>query len=416
LSPEEQDKFGQQLVALSLTRALSPSTTLSSVAYRHSASGGYDYFFLPDRYRFELEHAWYGVTSTLSTTRGALALAGGINANTYDRDHRAFLRPDLATSLYDNTGHKDDASAFAKATLTRGRVAWFGDVQARWARFGYTPDPRAGIDARAIDWAFVNPRAGVRVALPGAWSAYVSYGLTTREPTRSDLFAGEDDLNAGNVAALGDFARVRPERVANLESGVRWAARGSAFEANVYSMDFRDDIARIGAPTASGSVLRRNVGASYRRGLEVDARWQAHPRVALTTNGAWSTNRIRRFTDSSRGTPIVRENVEPLLTPRLLTTHAVEFMPAVGTTLRAEGRYQSRAFLDNTSSPDRVLPDFYVADLSAARTWRRWEASVRVFNIGNTQKFGSGSVDSDGTARYFVLPARAWHVTLTTTF
>jgi iron complex outermembrane receptor protein len=416
LSPEELDKFGQQMFALSVSHSANDALTLNTTVYRNSASGNYDFFFDADRYRFGLAHTWYGVTSAATIERGNLQVNTGVNANTYQRAHRGFLRPDLTTSLYDNTGHKQDASAFAKATLDQGRIRWFADVQTRWARFRYEPDPRAGIDERSIDWVFFNPKAGATVQLGGAWSAYASYGLTTREPARSDLFAGDDDLNAGNVADYGDFTRVKPESVRDLEAGVTWAAAGRSLQANVYSMDFRNDIARIGPPTASGSIVRRNVGASYRRGVEVDGRWQLAPRVALGGNAALSTNRIRSFTDSSRGTPVVRRNVEPLLTPRFMSAQRLELAASKAITLTVEGRYQSRAYLDNTSSPDRVLPDFFVLDATARATWSRYSLTLRGANLGDTQKFGSGSVSGSGTVRYFVLPARAVFATFDVSF
>jgi len=416
LAPDELDRFGQQMFALSLSHAATDAVTLTSTLYRNSASGNYDYFDGDDRYRFGLAHTWYGITSAASIQRGALQVNTGVNANTYQRAHRAFLRPDLVTSLYDNTGHKQDASVFAKATLDRGRVRWFADLQGRWATFRYAPDARAGIAERDIDWLFFNPKAGATVRLSGSWNAYASYGLTTREPARSDLFAGEDDLNASNVADYGDFSRVKPESVRDFEAGVTWNAAGRTLQANVYSMDFRNDIARIGPPTASGSIVRRNVGSSYRRGVEVDGRWQLTPRIAIGGNAALSTNRIASFTDSSRGTPVVRRNVEPLLTPRVMTSQRLEFSPARAIALTVEGRYQSRAYLDNTSSADRVLPDFFVLDATARASWSRYALTLRGANLGDTQKFGSGSVSGSGTVRYFVLPARALFATVDVAF
>lgn len=416
LAPDELDRFGQQMFALSLSHAATDAVTLTSTLYRNSASGNYDYFDGDDRYRFGLAHTWYGITSAASIQRGALQVNTGVNANTYQRAHRAFLRPDLATSLYDNTGHKQDASVFAKATLDRGRVRWFADLQGRWATFRYEPDVRAGITERDIDWLFFNPKAGATVRLADGWNAYASYGLTTREPARSDLFAGEDDLNASNVADYGDFSRVKPESVRDFEAGVTWNAAGRTLQANVYSMDFRNDIARIGPPTASGSIVRRNVGSSYRRGVEVDGRWQLTPRVAFGGNAALSTNRIASYTDSSRGTPVVRRNVEPLLTPRVMTSQRLEFSPARAIALTVEGRYQSRAYLDNTSSADRVLPDFFVLDATARASWSRYALTLRGANLGDTQKFGSGSVSGSGTVRYFVLPARAIFATVDVSF
>ena len=77
-----------------------------------------------------------------------------------------------------------------------------------------------------------------------------------------------------------------------------------------------------------------------------------------------------------------------------------------------EGRYQSRAFLDNTSSADRTLPDYYTVDASARVAVRDFTLMVRGVNLGDTQKFGSGAVSGSGRVRYFVLPARAMFVTL----
>jgi len=412
LARDELDKFGQQMVALSYTRLVSGATSLNTTVYRNSASGKYDYFDGPDRYQFGLAHSWYGVTSAVNRESGNLQLNVGINANTYQRAHRAWLRPDPAP-LYDNTGHKQDASAFVKASYDVGRARWFADLQARHAGFRYEPDQNAGIAERSIDWTFLNPKAGVTVRVADGLSAFASYGATTREPARSDLLAGDDDLNAGNVADYGDFTRVRPESVRDAELGVRLTRTSYDLSANLYSMDFTNDIARIGAPTASGAVLRRNVGSSYRRGLEVDGTWRVTPQWTLGGNAAWSTNLIKQFTDSSRGTPVLRRNVEPLLTPRLVSAQRVQFAPTSSWQLLVEGRYQSRAFLDNTSSADRVLADFYVVDAAVRYTRNRYSLVVRGVNVGDTQKFGSGSVSGSGTVRYFVLPARAVNVTAT---
>ncbi|MEO6445807.1 MAG: TonB-dependent receptor [Gemmatimonadaceae bacterium] len=411
LAPDERDRFTQQMVALSHTRIASANTSLTTTLYRNSASGHYDYFYLPDRYQFGLAHAWYGLTSAINQRRGNVQLNAGVNANTYERAHRAFLQPDLASPLYDNTGHKDDVSAFAKLAVESGRFRWFGDLQARHARFRYAPDANAGIDGRSVDWTFFNPKAGVTLNLGDGVSAFASYGATTREPGRNDMFAGDDDMNASNVDAIGDLSRVKPERVRDAELGLSVSRAAWQLSANLYSMDFRNDIARIGAPTATGLILRRNVGASYRRGLELDASWRGSSRLTLAGNASWSSNRIRQFTDSSGDSPLTRRNVEPLLTPRFTSTHRAELMVTREVDVSVEGRYQSTAFLDNTSNAQRVLPASYLLD--AAARWRRsgYALVVRGTNLGNSERFGSGSVSGSGEVRYFVLPPRSVFVT-----
>ncbi len=409
LNPDEHDKFNQQMIALAYTHLFDARTSVNTTLYRNSAGGNYDYFYLPDRYRYNLQHWWYGLTSAVNAERGDWQLNAGVNANTYERAHRAYLRP--STQLYDNAGHKDDASAFAKISLDAGRIRWFADLQGRWAHFRYIPDANAGIGERSKTWAFFNPKLGATYRVGNGVSAYASYGLTSREPARSDLFAGEDDLNSTNVGDYGDFSRVKPESVRDAEVGITWTRRDFDLSANVYSMDFRNDILRVGAPTASGSILRRNVGSSYRRGLELDATYRGLKRLVVGGNATISTNRIASFTDSSRGTPVVRKNVEPLLTPRFLSAQRAELLVTPNVTVALEGRYQSRAFLDNTSSADRVLPAYYLLDGSVRATFGRYALMVRGGNLGDTQKFGSGSVSGEGEVRYFVLPARAVFVT-----
>jgi iron complex outermembrane receptor protein len=209
---------------------------------------------------------------------------------------------------------------------------------------------------------------------------------------------------------------VKPESVRDAELGITWSRATMDVSANLYSMDFRNDIARIGAPTASGSILRRNVGNSYRRGIEVDAAYRGISRVVLAGNATWSQNRIAQFTDSSRGTPVVRRNVTPLLTPAFISSHRIEVSPTNRFMLSVEGRYQSKAYLENTSSADRVLPDYYTLDASARATVGRYALTVRGANLGDTQKFASGAVSGSGRVRYFVLPARALFATVSAEF
>jgi len=52
-----------------------------------------------------------------------------------------------------------------------------------------------------------------------------------------------------------------------------------------------------------------------------------------------------------------------------------------------------------------------VLDAAARVTRGRYTLMVRGANLGDTQKFGSGSVSGSGRVRYFVLPARSVNVT-----
>jgi iron complex outermembrane receptor protein len=409
LTPRERDGFGERLAALAYTRLLGGSSSIETTLYRISASGDYD-VQLDSLDNFNLAFAWYGLTSDWTYRRDAVQLDVGVNGNTYARDHAEYEHPDLTNPLYVNTGHKQDASAFVKLAYTAGRATWFGDVQARRAYFHYSPDANAGVAPRSIGWSFLNPKAGLTYALTTPLSVYASYGTNTREPARNDMFAGFDNLDTSNVAFVGSLDRVKPETVHDVELGTTYRGHGLTAQANVYSMDFRNEIAPIGALSYLGNPLRKNVDASYRRGVELDATWRGIPRLLLTANATASTNRIRDYTDSTGDTPVTYRNVEPLLTPRFTTYERASGSVTRAVTLAVETRYQSRSFLTNTSDPTYVLPASFSLGASVAWRYRRYELLVQGNNLLNTEKYGSGYA-GDGVPDYFVVPPRNVFVT-----
>jgi iron complex outermembrane receptor protein len=302
-------------------------------------------------------------------------------------------------------------SAFAKIGYTLGRATLFGDVQARHAAFRYSPDANAGIGEQTIDWSFLNPKVGVTYQTTSPWSLYASFGKNTREPARSDMFAGFDNLDTSNAAFVGPLDRVKPETVHDVEAGVTYRAAALELQANLYAMNFRNEIAPIGTLSYIGTPLRKNVGASYRRGVEADATYRGLRRVVLAGNVALSTNRIREYTDESGDASVAYRDVEPLLTPKLLTMQRVEVSPAPNVTLTLEHRYQSRAFLQNTSDARFVLPASSELDGSVVLRVRRHEIVLRGNNLTNSTKYGSGYA-SGGVSYYYVLPPRNVFVTV----
>ena len=195
-----------------------------------------------------------GAIATARARVGRLQLLGGAHANGYRRSHYAVVRPDLETRLYDNTGEKDDASAFAKATYGVGAWSILGDLQVRYAAFRYEPDVNAGITSRRIDWTFVNPKIGVTWQANSAWRLYASYGRNGREPARNDMLAGFDNLDTSNVSFVGDLGRVRPERVGDLEAGVTYRSAGLEAQANVY---FDGSVIQLASSLRNASVTMR---------------------------------------------------------------------------------------------------------------------------------------------------------------
>jgi iron complex outermembrane recepter protein len=406
LRPDERDAFSQAVTSLAYTRALGAGSSLATTIYRIAAGGDFDVCIdrcsqpVADLWNFNLDFTWWGLTTAWTRETATLRTSVGVNANTYARDHHAYARPDLRTPLYFNTGHKRDASGFAKGSWDVGAATLFGDLQLRTASFRYDPDAAADIARQSIDWTFVNPKVGVTWRLRPALSAYASYGMHTREPGREDMFAGHDNLDAPTLAFIGDLSRVRPERASDLEAGVRSVHARGTLAANVFDMRFRNEILPIGALSDIGTPLRKNVPSSYRRGVELEGTLAPHERVQLAGNATLMTSRIQEFTDRAGAT---YRDVPALLTPAFMSMQRATVQLWGPLSASAEGRYIGRSQLTNTNDPLLVLPATYVVDASVTATRGRSRVTLFGNNLGHSRGYSTGNVSSSGRARFFVL-------------
>ena len=404
LSPTERDAFRESLGSVAYTRLLNNRSSLSTTVYGVTATGYYDVLWgATDRYH--LDFWWTGLMSTYRYSGDRLHVDIGLHAADYHRDHYDYTLPDLANRVYSNRGLKREASTYVKATYDVGRVALFGDVQARDAWWRYVPDAQAGIAAQSISWRFLNPKAGLTVRVTPAVRAYASYGVNGREPARNDILAGFDNLDTSNVAFVGSFDRVRPETAHDLEVGVRYGARTWTVDADLYDMEFRNEIAAIGQLSYLGLPLRKNVPSSTRRGAEASIAWRPTDRLTASVNGALSHNWISAYTDDATG--ITYHDVPPLLSPAVTTNQRITFTAGRGVAVSLEGRYTSRSFLANTGDPRFVLPAAYVTDAQLAWQDPDGHLGITLFvnNLGDTMRYGSGY--TDGTISYYYpLPPR----------
>lgn len=368
MQPEEKDDFGQDLAQLQYTTGFGQGGSLNAQAYYSGAQGALTLWSDPAAKDTLLDigidgHA-LAATLTVNHETPGLALHGGLHGSDFRREH--FANEHGGAPLYTNTGFKREGNAFAKATLVRGRGQAYGDVQLRHARFSYE-----GTQAIApVSWTFFNWRVGGRHEPRPGLTVYASAARATREPTRNDLFAGEDDPSIAY-----DTRAVRPERVWDLEAGVAWSSPRLSVSANVYAMEFRDEIAQTGELSQVGFPIRTNVDRSFRRGLEVDATFRPARVLRLRSLAALSWNRIGSWTqvldvydaagDWVDSTPRVFADTEPLLTPAVVVDQSIEWLPKEGAQVRLRGRWVSRAFLDNTASAVTEVPSHFTMDFSA---------------------------------------------------
>ena len=396
MRPEEKDSFGYDLAQLQYLRPLGSDANMTASVYYQRGYGWYRLFdFGTDVLReYGLDGMLLGTMLTYSRTSGAWTTNYGVHVNRFKRDHTRDLMSFRAESTdlqrdYANYGVKGEANAFAKVTWSTGAWHLYGDAQVRYTDFEYHGDT----DIEPISWTFFNPKIGARYEIGARSSVYASAGMSTREPTRNDLFQGED-----NPSFAHDLHAVRPERVYDLEAGWNLRTAKVQLAANVYAMEFRNEIASTGELSEIGLLLRRNVDRSYRRGVELDLAWQATPVLRLKTNANVSRNRIHEWTqffdvyDSGfnwiGSRPQTFHDVEPLLTPGVLFHQSVEYTPSTRLTLGAIGRYAGRSYLDNTNNKAFEAPSYFVLDANVSYAVNDWaRVSLQVNNVLNNDRF-----------------------------
>jgi iron complex outermembrane receptor protein len=436
LSPEEKDDFEMDVAHLQYTRLVGSRTTLMAQGYYNGASG---WFRIRDTtsgdlQQYGLKGHFVGLILGATQRWGRLALNWGAHANDFTRDH--YMDVVGGSRAYVNTGLKHEYNTFLKASWNVGRTRLWGDAQLRHARFEYRGDQPLG----SVSWTFFNPKAGVRFDPSAGVGLYATAGRMSREPGRSDMLNGED-----NASVPYDLRAVAPERLWDYEAGLELRRGRFQGRADVYAMEFSNEIALTGELSAIGLPVRRNVGPSHRRGLELEVSWRPTDAWRLAANAGLSRNRIGSWTQyydvyDSAGTWIdsvgrVYHDVAPLLTPQAILNGSAGWSRGRTLSLSLSGRWVSRSQLDNTGNPDFRTPSFFSLDGNASVSLARWvtrgepRLRVQATNLLNSRRLWpagysylyltrdeTGGEALSGTSYYYPQATRSVFVTLDVRF
>lgn len=255
---------------------------------------------------------------------------------------------------YFSDSKKTDLSGFGKASINvTENTILYGDLQLRkvgYATQGLTSD-RATI---AVDtsYTFFNPKVGVTQKINDNTSIYASYARANREPNRNDFENG-----VTSHESLNDF-----------EIGTRIRDSKYSFNANIYYMNYTNQLVLTGAINDVGAPLRGTSGKSYRLGLELNGSIQLSPKLEWVPSVTISRNKNLDFFAPFDGKIQSFGNTDISFSPGIIASNIFSITPKKGLKIDVLSKYVGSQYMSNIESKVSKLDGYFVQDLVLSYT------------------------------------------------
>ena len=290
--------------------------------------------------------------------------------------------------FYNHPTLKKDANIFTKWTHSfAGGLNTFIDLQVRnvaYDIFGFRDNPDIDISSK---YTFFNPKAGLSFK-KGNTNTYLSFGVANKEPNRDDFEAGAAQ-------------QPRPERLYDLEAGTEYKTKTSMLGANLYYMNYKDQLVLTGKINDVGAYTRTNIANSYRLGIELQAASQFTEKFSANANLTLSKNKIRNFIEYLDDYDTWEQKINEYretdisFSPAVTGNLSLIYSPVKRLELMMINKYVSRQFLDNTSNKNRSINPYYTADARITYNWaknkiKEGKLFVQANNVTNTTYEANG--------------------------
>ena len=344
------------------------------------------------------------------------SVGGAVNKYANDHDGNVIwienyigtLAPDH--QYYANTGEKLDANIYARMNYEVVRhLNFYADLQYRHINYKIngvndkwdwtsTPNRLQPLDVD-VTFNFFNPKAGLYWQINDKHNMYASFAVAHKEPTRNNYTDG--------------FFAAEPkaERLFDYELG--YAFRSGRFQAgaNLYYMDYKNQLVLTGQMNEIGEAVSANVKDSYRMGVELSAGVRITDWLRWDVNATWSRNRIKNYTEYLND---VDEDWNDLYTEAggisqtadFLKSTPISFSPDFmlnsliafnykGFDASFQSQYVSQQYLNNSGQDDCRLDAYFVSNLSLGYTFKlpatkSVSVGVTVYNIFNEMYESNG--------------------------
>lgn len=341
-----------------------------------------------------------GAVFSLNFAKGSLNTTFGGSFNSYANDHYGnviwvenYLLPlDPSHEYYRNKGKKNDFTIYWKASNTLWQsLRLYADVQYRHIGFkingdndkwDWTASPEH-LQVLNVDekFDFFNPKVGLIYDFNKHNTAYASFSVAQKEPTRNNYTDGLFTVHP------------KAEKLFDWEAGYTFSSDRFTAGVNFYYMKYKDQLVLNGKLNEIGEAMAENVPDSYRMGVELQAGVKITEWLRWDLNGTFSRNRIKDYVgyvsnyeastwnDLYTQTAVEKGNTTIAMSPSFIGNSVIEFN-LKGISAQFTSQYVSRQYLDNFENKEDSLDPYFVSHLNLAYTFKL--PHVKAITVGCT--------------------------------
>ena len=320
-----------------------------------------------------LDNDFYGFTWSLNYKYRKLEAYLGGGWNRYEGRHfgkviwaRFAGDSEIYHEWYRNEGYKRDWNVYLKLNYRLGRgISLFGDLQYRSIEHyikGIDNDLRDITQLKV--YQFVNPKAGFTYDINNRQRLSALLAVGNREPNRSNLVDADPSKPAPVHETLMDYElayRINMNRV--------------VFDANLFFMNYNNQLVLTGQINDVGAPIMANVKDSYRTGIEVVAGILPFEKVNWDLNLTLSRNKIRDYIDyvddwdswGQVSSELGQTNLS--FSPSVIGGSNLRYEPLEGLSIALQSKFVGKQYIDNSGSEERILPSYHVHDIHLMYRW-----------------------------------------------
>ena len=315
-----------------------------------------------------LDNDFYGILYSLNNQTEAfnVNIGGSLNKYNglhygeylwYDQINSTVNQYDFKEKFYEDFGDKGEFNIYAKIDYyITDKLTLYGDLQYRNIKYeagisanstltGYIEDGFENLDK---SFNFFNPKFGLFYNLNENNNLFFSFARAHREPTRTDYANGNP-----NEEKLDDF-----------ELGWKLNSNNLALSLNAFYMIYEDQLVLTGQRDINGYEIRRNIGESYRVGIEFDSSIKLNNKLNIETNFSLSENKNKDFYSTFDGNLKNFGNTDLAYSPNLIVNNILNFNPNKKVLISLRSKYVGEQFFAQTNSPISKLESFFINDIN----------------------------------------------------